>query len=130
MKLRIFGAIGALFLGGCTTKVEIGPDGRVPAAFASREEAGKFVEQLFAGGRIDEVSLGSARYFGLFQHGSGIPVLGFAEIYRAEGQRWKWIAKGDIPRFEFLKAEALDGVIVGVGTKSGRKIQLYDPKRD
>lgn len=73
--------------------------------------------------------LGAEHYLVLFQHGSGIPVLGFAQVYRREGERWTLLAKAEIPHFEFLKAVALEGKIVAIGEKSGSKTPIYDPRK-
>jgi hypothetical protein len=100
-----------------------------PKSFESREEATRYVARFFAGGQVDDVALGADHYFVLVEHGSGIPVLGFAEIYHQEGARWKWIAKASVPRFEFARAVALDGKIVAIGERTHDKTVLYAPKR-
>jgi hypothetical protein len=100
-----------------------------PASFASHEEAARYVAGLFAGGRIDDVALGGDHYFVLIQHGSGLPIIGLAQIYRQEGERWRRVSQAPIPRHEFLRAVADKGSIVAVGESTGRKTLLYDPKK-
>ena len=96
------------------------PD-RFPAEFESANAAARWVRDTFVSGKVEIVEPAAGARLIVFEHGSGIPVLGIG-LYRKVSSKWQRMGVFRPPSQsgEFLGASVENGAIVLIGERTGR----------
>jgi hypothetical protein len=97
-----------------------------PASFDTSATAADYVKQLFAGGKLDVVTVGLEDVLVLQTFGSGVPVVAIGSYRYAAGQ-WKLASEWspqDLQRSYAVKEQ--DGDVVAIGSTTGEEWVLLE----